>query len=120
MSHALIIEDELFLAMEMEEVLEDLGYPSCDVVSSMQQAIREAGRRCPDLIIADQTIVGGSGTQAIAEICAEVPIPVVFVTASGDEVLERLPEALVVDKPFDMARLKAAIDLAIERPFSAA
>jgi len=120
MSHALIIEDELFLAMEMEEVLETLGYPSCDVAASMQQAIRDAGRRCPDLIIADQTILGGSGTQAITQICAEVPIPVVFVTASGEDVLEHLPEALVVDKPFNMARLRTAIDQAVERPFCAA
>lgn len=119
MSHALIIEDEFFLAMEMKGVLETLGYPSCYVAASMQQAIREAGRRCPDLIIADQTIDGGSGTQAISQICAQVPIPVVFVTGSRKDVLEQLPEALVVDKPFDMARLRTAIDQAVERPFCA-
>lgn len=120
MSHALIIEDELFLALEMEGALGTLGYPSCEVATSMQQAIAAAQRRCPDLIIADQTIVGGSGIDAISAICAEIAIPVVFVTGSGEEVREQLPEALVVDKPFDMARLKAAIDKAVERPFCVA
>lgn len=115
--HALIIEDEYWLAIEMKEALKKLGYATSELASSMAEAIAAAERRCPDLIVADQMIVGGTGTEAILTICSEVPIPVVFVTGSGAEVRGRLPDVPLVDKPFSLPRLHEAIEQAVERPF---
>ena len=69
--HALIIEDEYWLAIEMKEALTKLGYATCDFASSMTEAIAAAERGVPDLIVADQMIVGGTGTEAILTICSE-------------------------------------------------
>ena len=115
--HALIIEDELLLALAMEDALAKLGYLTFEIASSMDQAIKAAENQCPDLIVADHQIVDGTGTDAVLAICSEKPIPVVFVTGSALEVRKRLPDALILSKPYDMADLEAAVDAAAKSPF---
>ena len=115
--HALIIEDEPLLALAVEEALDELGYVAVDVAATVDQAIAASRRKCPDLIVADHRIIDGTGTEAVLAICSHRTIPVVFVTASASEVRERIPKALIVDKPFSFDELAAAIALAIDQPF---
>lgn len=117
MSHALIIEDEFLIAFSIEEALRQLGYSTFEIAVSVDQAIQAAEKQCPDLIIADHRIIDGTGTDAVTAICADQVIPVVFVTGSGSEVRERLPEAVIVPKPFTLPSLEAAVSAAVERPF---
>jgi DNA-binding response OmpR family regulator len=117
MSHALIIEDNLVIAFSIEAALRELGYSACEIATSVEESIIAAHSQCPDLIVADHRIVGGTGTEAVLEICSDEAIPVVFVSASGPEIQEVLPEALIVDKPFTISVLEEAIEQAVERPF---
>lgn len=117
--HALIIEDEVLVADCIEQALYPLGYRSFDIAFSAGEAVAAAGRRCPDLITADLRLVDGTGIDAVLEICADRPIPVVFVTGNGTEILSRLPEAVVVDKPFEIRGLEAAVARASAAPFVA-
>lgn len=118
--HALIIEDEYLLAIVMREELVELGFTSFDLVRSEADAVVAAERRCPDLILADERLNLGSGAAAVTAICRDRTIPVVFVTASRHEVLRHVPAAIVVDKPYDEAAIKAAIELARQWPFECA
>ena len=115
--HALIIEDEILLALAMEDALARLGYMTCEIAASMDQAITASEKQCPDLIVADHHIVDGTGTDAVLAICSDKPIPVVFVTGSALEVRQRLPDALIVSKPYAMADLEAAIGADAKSPF---
>ncbi len=115
--HALIIEDSFILAMTIEDALRPLGYRSFDIAPNVALAIEAAEARCPDLIIADQRLDSGTGTEAVRRICADKPIPVVFVTGSASEVRAELPLAIIVDKPFADAALNGAIMRAVESPF---
>lgn len=117
MPYALIIEDEWALALLMREALKQLKYSEFDMVTSVKAAIEAAERRCPDLIVADHRIIDGTGTDAVLAICADKPIPVIFVTGSAAEVRERLPDALIVDKPYDFSTLHAAVARASRYPF---
>ena len=117
MSHALIIEDELLLAFSVQEALGQLGYSTFAIATSMAQAIEAAERQCPDLIVADHRITDGTGTEAVQSICSEKAIPVVFVTGSEPEVRARLPDALIVAKPFVLSHLETAVTAAVARPF---
>ena len=117
MSHALIIEDEWALALLLQETLKEMGYSAFDMVPSVRGAIEAAQQRCPDLIVADHRIIDGTGTDAVLIICADKPIPVIFVIASGSEVRERLPDALIIEKPFDLSVLRAGVAEASLRPF---
>jgi len=57
--HALIIEDEHFIAYSIEDVLREYGFKSFDVAASAQRAIDAAARRRPDLITSDVQLKSG-------------------------------------------------------------
>ena len=115
--HALIIEDSFILAMEVEDALRPLGYASFDIVPDVAAALAAAEVRCPDLIVADQRLDCGTGTEAVRRICASKPIPVVFVTGSAGEVRAQLPLAVIVEKPFARAALYGAVTRAVAEPY---
>jgi CheY-like chemotaxis protein len=106
--HALIIEDEAVIALELEALLSDIGYGSFDFADTPDQAVSCARRRRPDLITADYRIIGGTGLDAVERIRAELgSVSVVFVTGNADQLIGRggFP---VVDKPVTPAALEAA------------
>jgi CheY-like chemotaxis protein len=97
--HALIIEDEILIAYEVQHVLEELGFASFDLASSPRDALALAQAHRPDLITADMRIIGGTGLEAVEAIKAQVgDIPVVYVTANADQLRGR-PAPAVVEKP---------------------
>ncbi len=105
--HALIIEDEVLIALEMESLLGDLGFRSFEVADSPRDALESARRARPDLITADYRIIGGTGVEAVEAILAELgPIPVVYVTGNPDMIPG--PGRPVVDKPIDGGALARA------------
>ena len=107
--HALIIEDEPFLAMVIEDYLRPLGYTSFDFAISEAEAVAAARARCPDLITSDVQLPEGCGIAAVEAICSERPIPVVFITANTWNVRERRRDAIVVRKPIIVAELIEAV-----------
>ncbi len=107
--HALIIEDELLIALTIEEILGDCGFTSFDVASSTEEAIKAARLRCPALITADVELRPGSGIDAVNAICSGPPIPVIFITGSPFEVTSRMPQHPLVHKPFTSAAVMAAV-----------
>lgn len=109
--HALIIEDEILIAMEVEALLAELGFDSFDIAESPQGALDCALRRQPDLITADYRIIGGTGVEAVTAILSHLgPIPVVYVTGNADQLGART--RTVVDKPISPRRLAEACALA--------
>jgi CheY-like chemotaxis protein len=83
--HALIVEDEMIIAMELEALLADLGFRTFDVAPTTSAAVSSVRLRRPDLVTLDLRIVGGSGTEALAAIRESVgPVPHIYVTANAD------------------------------------
>lgn len=111
--HALIIEDEPFIATGIEDLLRGLGFASFDHASSPQEAIDAAARRCPDLITSDVELRPGCGISTVIEICKGAAMPVIFITGNGGDVHHRLPESRVLEKPFSSAQLSAAVQAAL-------
>jgi DNA-binding response OmpR family regulator len=105
--HALIIEDEPLIAMLIEDHLRAVGYASIEFAVTEAEAVESARRRCPDVVTADVTLAQGCGIAAVKAICDGRQIPVVFITASGWAVRERMRDAVVIPKPLlarDLAR----------------
>jgi two-component system, response regulator PdtaR len=117
--HALIIEDEVAVVDQIEQALRALGYKTFDIAFSAAEAAASASRQCPDLITADLRLVDGSGLDAVLAICAEQAIPVVFITAHGGEIVSRLPDAIVIEKPLAAASMKSAVLRAAASPLIA-
>ena len=87
----LIVEDERITAEDLAEVLKDLGYQVSAVVSSGEEAICEAERNRPDLVLMDIRIKGDMDGAETARILRErFDVPVVYLTAHADrDILER-------------------------------
>lgn len=109
----LIIEDEVLVALLLEEVLTEMGHEVCGSVRTAAAAIAAAGNCRPDLIIADVRLHDGSGFDAVATILESGFTPHIFV--SGD-VLDRRafhPAAVILQKPFNDRHLTKAIEAAL-------
>ena len=112
--HALIIEDEILIALEVEVLLRDQGFTSVDVADNARDALDLALRHRPDLITADYRIVGGTGVDAVSAIMAHLgPIPVVYVTGNAASVSSGGSNQ-VVEKPVSPTRLARACQVATQ------
>ena len=107
--HALIIEDDDLIAISIEEVLRGCGFTSFDVAVSLDEAVNAANKRCPDMITADVELRPGSGIDAVQTICSDALIPVIFITGRTDAARSRMPQHPVLNKPFRVSEVQAAV-----------
>ena len=107
--HALIIEDELIIAVGLQHQLTDLGYGSFAFASTDHQAVEQARLQCPDLVTVDIGLLDGNGIDAIdAVLQACGPLPVIYVTGDARQV-RQAPDAVVVEKPVSDHALAMAV-----------
>jgi DNA-binding response OmpR family regulator len=106
---AFIIEDDYLIAQALQDMLERLGFRSFSFARSEDAAVLGAGGQPIDLITADVRLLPGDGLNAVRTICETRNIPVIFITGYADELTDRAPDAVVVQKPVDEAELAAAV-----------
>ena len=116
----MIVEDERITAEDIHDILTHLGYTVTAVVSSGEEAIHQAERTRPDLVMMDIRIKGEmDGIDAAREIRERFGIPAVYLTAHADrETLDRakLAEPLgYLIKPFQEGELLASIEMALHK-----
>lgn len=112
----LIIEDEPLIAMELQQLLEDLGHRVVRVARTERQAIDAVQQTRPGLVLADiQLADGSSGLDAVNEILQMFSVPAIFVTAFPEKLLTGTkPEpTFLIPKPFHADALKAVISQAL-------
>jgi DNA-directed RNA polymerase specialized sigma24 family protein len=112
----LIIEDEPLIAMDIAQIVQDLGHTVCGTAARKDEALTAAKRTKPGLVLADiQLKEGDSGIEAVQEILQSIDVPVIFVTGFPERLLtgEGLEPAFLVTKPFDAETLKTAIGQAL-------
>ncbi len=108
----LIIEDETFIAMDLEGLVENLGHHVLGVARTHSAAVTLAKTKRPGLILADiQLADGSSGLDAVNELLKTFEVPVIFITAYPERFLtgERPEPAFLIAKPFQPATVSAVI-----------
>ena len=109
MCHVLIIEDEPFVAMTIQTMLEDEGATSFDFAATEAEAVEAAIANPPRLITSDVRLSEGTGPLAVQRIQQELgQIPVIFITGTPHECQPCDPPGLVLSKPFGHPALKDA------------
>lgn len=114
----LIVEDELVIAEDLKETLEELGYTVCGIAVSSKEALALIEEKSPDLALLDIQIKGGKdGIELAAEINANFRLPFVMLTSHADiqtinRVKEVNPYGYLV-KPFNEKEIFAVIELAM-------
>jgi CheY-like chemotaxis protein len=109
----LVAEDEAIIAMLLALLLRSMGYEVCAVVGSESEAVAEAARCKPDLMIVDARLGRGSGIAAVTEILRGGFVPHVFVTGDAFQVRTLRPDAVILKKPFVENELALAIARAL-------
>lgn len=112
----LIIEDEPLIAMDIEEMVESLGHRVVGTARTHKEATALFASTRPKMVLADiQLADGSSGIEAVNEILASTPVPVIFITAFPERLLtgERPEPAFLVTKPFNPDMVKALISQAL-------
>lgn len=114
----MIVEDEGITAKDLQRSLEDIGYSVTSIASSGAEALDNAERDAPDLVLMDISIEGGmDGIEAASEVRSRFDIPVIYVTAYADS--ETLGRAKVTEpfgyivKPFKDRELRTTIEVAL-------
>jgi DNA-directed RNA polymerase specialized sigma24 family protein len=113
---ALIIEDETFIAMELEGLIESLGHNVIGVASTHAEAIALARKKKPGLILSDiQLADGSSGLDAVNELLRSFEAPVIFITAYPERFLtgQRPEPAFLIAKPFQPSAVSAIASQAL-------
>ena len=114
----LIVEDEGVVAADLENRLTKLGYAVSGVAASGAEAIQEASKTKPDLVLMDIMLAGEiDGIQAAEEIRRRFLVPLIYLTANSNrKILERakITEPLgYLLKPFMESELQANVEIAL-------
>jgi response regulator NasT len=115
----LIAEDETIIRLDLRELLERSGFEVCAEARDGEEAVELARSEQPDLALLDVKMPRLDGIDAARRILEERPIPIVMVTAYGEqELVSRAVEAGVFGylvKPFRESDLLPAIATARAR-----
>ena len=115
----LIAEDETIIRLDLRELLERSGFEVVAEARDGEEAVELARSESPDLALLDVKMPNVDGIDAARRILDERPIPIVMVTAYGEqELVERAVEAGVFGylvKPFRESDLLPAIHTARAR-----
>ena len=112
-ANVLVVEDDQLIASSLARVLRSRGY-DVDVAATVEASVRAITDRPPDLVLLDLGLPDGDGHEVCDLLVRRHPhIPVIVVTARGDEVsiVDGLEIGAVdyIVKPFRLAELLARV-----------
>jgi two-component system, response regulator PdtaR len=110
----LLVEDEVFVAMDAEAILTAAGYEIVGNAVSGDEAVAKVASLAPDLVLMDIRLIGErDGIDAAHEIKRSFGTPIIFVTANTDPITQaramQAQPVAIVPKPFTPDTLRAGV-----------
>jgi len=114
----MIVEDDTSAAQKLSRSLVRLEYDVVAIVDNGDEAIQKAAALLPDLILMDVTLEGDiDGISAANRISANMDIPIIFLTAHGDDTTfsrAKISNTFAfLEKPINLSYLKHCMEMAI-------
>src|SRR5918998_1541027 len=114
----LLVEDERSIIEPLAAALEREGFRT-ELAGTAAEAIEKAGKVDPDLVLLDLMLPDGSGYEVTRELRSRSSVPIVMLTARGDEAdrivgLELGADDYIV-KPFSAREVAARIRAVLRR-----
>jgi DNA-directed RNA polymerase specialized sigma24 family protein len=112
----MIIEDEMLIALDLEQLVENLGHRAIGIARTRAEAVALAKAHRPGLILADiQLADGSSGLEAVNDLLNSFEVPVIFITAHPERFLtgERPEPAFLIAKPYQQSTVSALVSQAL-------
>lgn len=106
----LIVEDEMTIALLLEDMLADLGHEPAALAMRLPQALQLAETEDLDLAILDVNL-DGRLSFPVADVLMRRGVPFLFATGYGSGGIEpAYRDKVVIQKPFSLEDLGRAID----------
>lgn len=113
----MVIEDEAIIAMDIVDIVGQIGHKVTGVARTRREAVALAAKDRPDLILSDiQLADDSSGIDAVNDILAQFEdIPVIFITAFPERLLtgDKPEPAFLITKPFSEEQVRSAVSQAM-------
>ena len=111
----LLLEDEFLIALDAEQILQELGARRVETAATLSEAEQHARDGDFDIALLDVN-VNGQMSFALAESLRARGVPVVFATGYElkDRAIPNLETAFCVSKPYTSERLRQALCAALE------
>ena len=107
----LVVEDEVLVAMLIEEMLVDLGCEIAALSTSLDDAVERARTASFDFAVLDVNL-NGHQSFPVADVIRSRGLPFVFATGYGSKILAPAHlDVPVLQKPFGLEELRQAIAL---------
>ena len=106
---ALIVEDEILIAMLMSDMLTELGYDSVGPVADVDRALAAIDQGGFELVILDVNL-NGRESSAVAEKLKARQIPFIFATGYSRKAPPEFENVPTLQKPFQLHDLRKALD----------
>lgn len=115
-----IVEDEIIVAKDLESILKSNGYEVVGISDSAEDFLKKIDEANPDIILMDIMLKGEmSGIEAAKKIREQYDLPVIFLTAYGDEkTVEKAKDSFpygYIIKPFRERELITTIEIALNK-----
>jgi CheY-like chemotaxis protein len=105
----LVVEDEILVAMMIEDALAIMGIEVAGVVGTLEEALKRAGEGGFDCALLDVHL-RGRDIYPVADVLAEKGVPFIFATGYGQRMLpEKYRARPVLQKPFAGAELERVL-----------
>jgi light-regulated signal transduction histidine kinase (bacteriophytochrome)/CheY-like chemotaxis protein len=106
----LLVEDNMIIAMDTEESLQELGVAQVDTVGSVSDARLRLAEGSYDLALLDFNL-GNETSLPLAKELVELGVPVAFATGYGDATpaIESFPKIGVLKKPYSREDIEALL-----------
>jgi response regulator NasT len=119
MGRVLIAEDETIIRLDLRAQLENAGHVVAGEARDGAEAVELARTLQPDVVLLDVKMPKLDGIEAAKRIREESPVPIVMVTAYGEqELVRRAADAGAYGyllKPFGASDVGAAVEMATAR-----
>ncbi|MCJ2008723.1 response regulator [Methylobacterium sp. E-041] len=108
----LVVEDEALIALELEFLLDDLGYVTVGIAASSTEAIALGQSTAPDIALVDIHLVDGpTGVDVARALSADPRTTVVFMTANAKRIPDDFAGAFgVISKPYSERVVASTLD----------
>lgn len=106
----LIVEDNYIIALDTEDMLQELGVETVRMANSISQALTMIAERVPGYAFVDVNL-GEEKSFVVAQKLRELGVPFAFATGYGspDDFPPHFAAMPIVAKPYSLARLRCAL-----------
>lgn len=108
---ALVLEDNMIIAMDAADMLTQLGAEKVETCSGVTTALNLLAQGGTQFVLADMNL-GSETSLPVVEKCRELGIPVVLATGYGEteDVITRFPGLKILKKPYTVEQLSGVLE----------